>query len=226
MKLPLEESEAHVWLIRILEIRGIRYEVLSSEEVARAGQFAKTEDGLRYSASRACLRLLLSRYTGIPAGSIVFRYNRFGKPGLKEEHDAAWIEFNVSHSGEYAMFGFSRCRPIGVDVEMMRNDSGFTDLAPEICSDEELRSLGSVAEEHRAAELYRYWTLKEAYVKAIGLGLSFPHRRVGISVTPDGYSILAGGTWTTFLIDGIPGYAASSVAAGSPVFRLHRGIDV
>ncbi len=227
MRIGLEGSAAQVWALRLDEVERAWpgcVSVLSAEETAGMRRFRSARDRVMHSVSRACLRLLLGRYREMPPEDIRFEKNGFGKLSLAGDQNAADMRFNISHSGEYVVLGFTLGRDIGVDIEAIKAIAEFGELAHDICSPEELRRLESVPVRDRLTELYRYWTLKEAYVKAIGVGLSFPHRTVRVLATEKGYALDMAGTWSVLQYDGIPGYAVAAVGEGRTRFELLRDI--
>ena len=90
---------------------------LSEDEVARANRFRFEEDRIRWIRARSSLRLILSRYAGSDPAELVFCYGKHGKPALV---GATGVEFNLSHSGDWAMVAVARSVPVGVDIERMR----------------------------------------------------------------------------------------------------------
>jgi 4'-phosphopantetheinyl transferase len=224
----LAGAEAHIWLVRLDEV-GQNWpgweKVLAPDELARANRFLEPADRFRSAASRAVLRRFLGYYLDLPPARFQFVHNRFGKPALAEADRAARLNFSVAHSHEHALFGFAAGRPIGVDIEWMRADMQFQDLANGICSPAEIRKLESLPEGPRLQALYECWVLKEAYLKALGVGLSFAPQRVGIvfddrmTAAIPGSRCLLGvrGRWTTLPIDDVTGYAAIAVVPGGSV---------
>ncbi|WP_313135546.1 4'-phosphopantetheinyl transferase family protein [Paracoccus jeotgali] len=139
---------------------------LSADEQARAARFVFDRDRARYIAGRAALRRILGRYLGRAPRDIRFRYGAFGRPLV------AGLSFNLSHTGDLAALVVAPVAdlPLGIDIETVRPiemavaEAHFA--APEMAT---LRALPDAGQQ---AAFYRCWTRKEAYLKAIGTGLS------------------------------------------------------
>lgn len=123
----------------------------------------------RFLQCRTILRMLLGEVTGKGFYTDPFLYGPHGKPSLPEED---LLQFNLSHSGELAVFAVaewkSKCAHIGVDVERMHQRSGAVEIARRFFHPEEIAYLTSTAIEEREAEFLRIWVRKEAFVKAMG----------------------------------------------------------
>ena len=100
-----------------------------------------------------------------------FRCEQAGKPALVTERRGASLEFNLSHSGELAVFAVARRRRVGVDVEKLKSDFPAEDIAERFFSSNERASLRSLGRDIKQEGFFRCWTRKEAYVKACGAGL-------------------------------------------------------
>lgn len=116
-------------------------------------------------ANRARLRELVSRYTGIPSEKIEFSFGPLGKPALKNSNSD--LRFNLSHSGDRAIFAFSYGFDIGVDIEGHRENVNETQIAERLFSYAN-RKLMVAAKEARTEFFFRLWTFHEAYLKALG----------------------------------------------------------
>lgn len=142
------------------------YELMDEEKKARVDRFRFVEDKKRTVAGEMLARKAISKWCNVPAESVVFEKNNYGKPFAKE----LAVEFNVSHSGDMVVCAVSD-RPIGIDVEQIRpmRDS----VAKRICSQEELDywSDPSISEAERLNRFFEIWTAKEAYCKCIGIGI-------------------------------------------------------
>lgn len=142
------------------------YELMDAEKKARVDKFRFVEDKKRTVVGEMLARTAIAKWCQVPAESVVFGKNNYGKPFAK---DLA-VEFNVSHSGDMVVCAVSD-RPVGIDVEQIRpmRDS----VAKRICSQEELDywSDTSADEAERLNRFFEIWTAKEAYCKCIGTGI-------------------------------------------------------
>ncbi len=156
--------------------------VLSEIERERAASFAQDRERRVYVATRAALRLLLAREIARPADAVEFAYGKRGKPRLAND---ATIAFNVSHSGALALIALTRNCEVGIDIEAVRPVAEMEAIAKRFfCAREydELCSLESTAERERA--FFACWTRKEAFVKALGEGLSVALDRFCVTLKP------------------------------------------
>jgi 4'-phosphopantetheinyl transferase len=162
------------------------WNTLSSSEKDRANRFRRAEDRALFAVTRAVLRYLLGEATGIAADKIAFAKGPYGKPcvvGTNGPH------FNVSHSGCWALIGFSDSRDIGVDIEFMRAAGGELDLARSFFSAAEYRSLEGLSNDMLLSSFYKIWTCKEAVLKACGAGITEHLKDFSVELTKDGYAL-------------------------------------
>lgn len=182
----LSEGEVHVWRADLNEAgTHLRRwaQNLSALERARAERFFSERDRHCFMACRGILREILSGYLATPADQLRFRYGRHGKPYLRGTSGDR-LRFNLSHSDALAVFAFAQGRRIGVDVERVRPDLPWQDIAGQFFTRRENERLRHVGETQRPRAFLRAWTCKEAYVKARGQGLFFPVNRVEVSLSP------------------------------------------
>ena len=123
----------------------------------------------RFAVSHAVLRMLLENYTGVPGRSLVVKRRPAGKPVLESP---SGLHFNISASADLAVYGFSRDGEVGVDVEQIRPFIQLLPIARTVLTAEELRELLACPAQQQLTVFLRYWTRKEACLKATGLGLS------------------------------------------------------
>lgn len=144
--------------------------VLAADEFERAARFRFERDRARFVARRAQLRHVLASYTDCPPQALRFTVGRFGKPALVEHRHLA---FSTSSSGDDAVVavGAVGSGELGVDLERVGPHSGPGDLRDVA---ERFFAAGEIGQLRSPADFYRCWSRKEAYVKAIGQGLSFP----------------------------------------------------
>ncbi len=146
--------------------------ILSREERRSARRYHFEKDRRRAVVSRGLLRRLLGEYTGVPPERVQIGCNPYGKPELSITHRPQRLAFNLTHSGDKILYGFAMRRRIGVDIEQVRTFPGAQSLAEHFFCRRETRAISALPRDHRLKAFFDCWTLKEAYVKAVGKGLS------------------------------------------------------
>ena len=141
--------------------------MLSFDEQARASRFRFQKDRDLFVMSHVALRILLGRATNATPHDLAFLTSPSGKPSL----NGSSLHFNLSHSGDCAVIGICRSCEIGVDVEHVSAERGLKDLVESHFAHEERLTLEQFEGEAWVRKFYRVWTLKEAYLKAEGVGL-------------------------------------------------------
>ena len=174
------DSQAHVWLARpevahCPERRQQYEDVLSASERERYSLFHFEHNRLEYLVAHALVRNTLSRYAPIEPRDWSFKYNRYGRPEIADGGDGTLgLRFNLSHTKELVACIVTTALDCGVDVEYERPLDDLMQLACNVFSTNEQASLRSLPRELQLGRFYTLWTLKEAYIKARGLGLSLP----------------------------------------------------
>jgi 4'-phosphopantetheinyl transferase len=184
-RLALAEDAVQLWRVDLEAIRPEEsrwQEVLSSDEERRAARFHFAADRQRFVAARALLRIILAGFLATEPSELNFLYSRNEKPLLGPAHADSGITFNVSHSGGIALYAFAHGREVGVDVEQIRRDLEVEVIARRFFSDFEQRQLAALPESEKFDAFFRCWTRKEAYIKAIGDGLSLPLSQFDVSL--------------------------------------------
>ena len=164
---------------------------LSSEELARADRFKFERDRRRFIVGRGALRSILASYVECDPASIEFAYGPHGKPRLADAATSGQLEFNASGSNELAVCAVTAGRKVGVDIEFCRPIADG-DLPQECLTTVEQTALCALDPAGRLAAFFRLWTLKEAFLKATGDGLSRPMAAVEFDLTADGPARLVG----------------------------------
>ncbi|MCA1591774.1 MAG: 4'-phosphopantetheinyl transferase superfamily protein [Acidobacteria bacterium] len=183
----LRTNEVHVWRATLSSGReGIAafWSVLAANERQRANSFHFERDRERFIVARGILRTLLGRYLSVKPEQLCFGYTHFGKPALSDTTGAGGLRFNLSHSGEVALFAFAQGRELGVDIEQVQEDFDALRLAEQFFSVSEAATLLALPAEAQGLAFFNCWTRKEAYIKAIGEGLSHPLNCFDVSLTP------------------------------------------
>jgi 4'-phosphopantetheinyl transferase len=178
MTLSLEPHDVHV---RYLLIDGFSeegyaraFEVLSADERARAERFVFARDRVIFVASHALLRHALSAYEDVAPAAWRFGQEGAGKPRLAAAHAATSLRFNLAHTRGLVACAIARGIEVGVDVESLEARATALDIARRFFSPHEVAHLEACPEADRHARFIEIWTLKEAYIKAIGQGLAHP----------------------------------------------------
>lgn len=181
------------------------------------------QDRARFISCRAALRRVLAGLLGSHPAVVEFEYSPFGKPALAGQHRAE-VHFNVSHSHDLALIAASRGHAVGIDVEQLRPDFASEDIARRFFSPSERDALAQLPAEMRVDAFFRCWTRKEAFVKAIGEGLSYPLDKFDVSVTPEepprllrvgvGDGAAAAASWSLHDVPVPSGFVAALAIAG------------
>jgi 4'-phosphopantetheinyl transferase len=181
----LPADAVHVWridLARPEEDVARLAATLAADERARAQRFHFEVHRRRFTVARAGLRAVLGRYLRCPAADVRFRYGNHGKPALAGE--AGDLRFNLSHSADGALVAVTLGADLGVDLEQLRALTDLEGLARRFFAAGEVTDLLAVPAAERGAAFFRCWTRKEAYIKAVGLGLACPLDRFRVSLEP------------------------------------------
>lgn len=232
VSLSLSSGAVHVWrasLEQPPELQESLLRTLNEAERARADRFHFDQHRRRYVLGRGFLRALLGRYLDVDAADVRFVYGPYGKPSLAEDHGAQHLQFNASHSHELAVYAFVEEHELGVDVEYMKEDFAGEDIARHFFSAYEVETFLALPESERAAAFFRCWTRKEAYIKAIGSGLSHPLDQFDVTIAANEPAALirdyrdeyATARWSMFDL-GLEDYAGALVVAGLSVVGVQK----
>jgi len=198
---------------------------LSPDENARAARFRFDEHRRAFVLGRGALRALLANYLNITPDAVPFVYGPHGKPALAPEleHRARGLRFNASNSGNFAAYAFTTGCEIGIDIERHRPLTDLERIARRFFSAEETAELLGLSGGQRTDAFFHCWTRKEAFIKAMGGGLSIPLASFQVTLRPgDGARLVsingstaAAGEWTMASFDPAPGFAGA-VACNAP----------
>jgi 4'-phosphopantetheinyl transferase len=185
--MTLPANQVHVWRVPLNhdpERTALSLDVLSPDERDRAARFHFDKDRNEFVQARAALRFILAKYLDVAPIDVEFSYGPQGKPALSNRHAESNVRFNLSRRWGLALIAVTRGREVGIDVELIRNDLPFFEIAEVSFSAAESEILHELPEGVRASGFYNCWTRKEAYVKARGEGFSFPLKEFDVSLTP------------------------------------------
>jgi len=189
----LSKNQVHLWRANLdlltAEVDSLAT-ILSSDELERASKFCFAEHRRRFVVTRAILRQLLGNYLDISPEDLKFDYGNLGKPQLVKSDLVSPLQFNISHSQEYALFGFTNHHLIGVDIEYLKEMPDAVKIAQRFFSPREFSLISNSAIDEQPKLFFKLWTAKEAYLKAIGVGLTGSLASVDISIHQDGQTSL------------------------------------
>jgi 4'-phosphopantetheinyl transferase len=180
-------DEVHVWRASLRPPPHVlaRLEAhLSPDERARAARFRFPEHRTAFVAGRGAQREILSRYTGLAPHALVYEETKYGKQSLAGAAADLGIRYNVSNSGELALYAVTLRREIGVDLEKLKPMPDGIDIAKRFFSAPENEVFAALDEAVRDLAFFYCWTRKEAYIKAVGEGLSMPLDRFDVAFAP------------------------------------------
>ncbi|RSZ60428.1 4'-phosphopantetheinyl transferase superfamily protein [Massilia atriviolacea] len=199
--LPLDAGHIDLWLVFYQQIAepallSSLLTLLNEAERTQQLRFHFADDRLRYLATRALVRTVLSRYAPLAPADWTFTPNDYGRPAIANAHpQARTLSFNLSHTRGLIAMAVTRDRVLGVDVENLTTRQVSGGIAEHFFSPTEVAELATVPQERRQDRFFEYWTFKEAYIKARGMGLSIPldrfsfhfpdERQVGLRIEAD-----------------------------------------
>lgn len=187
----MHSNEVDIWHVRLDQgydqgfIRKCEL-LLSTDEILRSRRFVFAKDRYRYLVSHAFLRQALSFYADMPPARWTFRTNQFGKPEIDAPGPTHGLHFNLSHTYGLAVCAIRWRYPVGIDVESVtKRLDCCAQIAKRFFAGPEFRNLERVAPSQQLTMFLRYWTLKESYIKAKGVGLSQSLRDFAFELAPN-----------------------------------------
>jgi len=186
--MPLPADEVHVWITEPEAIEDPRLleaylGLLSPGERDKQRRFHFERHRRQYLVSHALVRLTLSRYVPVEPQAWSFVTNEYGCPRVAGE-GSPWLRFNLSHTEGMAMVAVARDVDVGVDVEDALRTGETVGIADRFFAPSEVRALRALEASRQRERFFEYWTLKEAYIKARGMGLSLPLEQFAFELEP------------------------------------------
>lgn len=193
------------------------YALLDQTERDRARGYRFARDRDRYVARRGQLRSLLAAEVDRPAFALRIIEDSLGRPFLADYPD---LYFNLSHSNGRALFAIGHGFPVGCDLEWRNPELACPKVAARLFAPAECAALDALPPEQWVAGFYNVWTRKEAFVKAIGQGLSYPLDTFTVSVVPGEPARLIEGAvgWSLSSFEPAPGFQAALVRGEADAF--------
>jgi 4'-phosphopantetheinyl transferase len=215
---PPDSGDVDVWWIDLSRIADDSPSPLPHEERVRAERFRRARDRRRWTSARVALRQILSGYLGTAPAEIGLARGSQGKPALLGDSP---LRFNLSHAGERAALAVAWDRDVGIDLEPIDPGLDVLPLLAVASSQMEAARITALPAEARPRAFLTCWTLKEAYLKGIGTGLSRDPRAIEVELLPDGRATVSDRfaeteepRWGSLLLDAGSGWVAAVAVLG------------
>lgn len=217
---PLSAGQAHLWRIDLLEsLPPVELvQALSAAEREHAERFYFERDRRRFIVSHAALRAILAAYLQLEPGEMIYTFGPSGKPAVDPARHGRSLAFNLAHSEELALVALAEAQDVGVDIEYIRPLEKLDELARYNLTAGEWAAFETLPAWQKSRAFFRTWAGKEAYIKALGRGLSLPLNTFALSEKPDlpgactvleANSGLPVAGWTIWEVEVRDGYAAA-----------------
>jgi len=225
----LAANQVHVWQISLTTPEHSASD-LSEDELERAQRFHFENDRLRFIAARSALRNILSPYLNLPPSEVAFSYTPKGKPELAAHLHQPALQFNLSHSGDFALLALALKTRVGADIELVDPERATDAIAARFFSPTETAALRALPSAERTTAFFQCWTRKEAYVKALGEGLALPLASFDVAFgpgVPPALLRIEGSSnevsrWSLYHIPAPLGYAAAVAVEGRQPALIFR----
>lgn len=235
-QLHIEEGQIQLWQLdqADFDLSSLQADCLSwltDGELQRYHRYQFDRHRKQLLLGRALLRVALSSYdSSITPSAWKFSQNDYGKPAISETQNSKSIYFNLSHSSQRIALVVARFPDIGVDIELSSKERRVEAIAERFFSPLEVTALLSLPKERQLDRFYDLWTLKEAYIKACGMGLAIPlqHFSYGfpteaaIHIEFDERREDSAAAWQFWQLDAQPNYKLAIAAKAGPAKKVER----
>ncbi|WP_299490291.1 4'-phosphopantetheinyl transferase superfamily protein [Acaryochloris sp. IP29b_bin.137] len=183
--IPLTPYALHIWRLSLhpqADIDHRLWQLLSKDEQQRALRFVRSQDQTQFVQVRGTLRLLLGQYLNVPGVSLEFDYGEYGKPQLVSSCNPLEVQFNVSHSHEFALMAIAMTTEVGVDIEQVNQRSEFLKISQRFFTTAEHQVLLQQPPHQQRQTFFQLWTRKEACIKAMGGSIAHGLEHINVAV--------------------------------------------
>jgi len=172
----LSENEVHLWLVDLNRVDPVLltsyHDLMTDEEIERNQRYRFEEGRITDAVTRALVRTTLSRYRDVDPTAWRFSKGEHGKPEINAPELSQPLRFNLSHTRGQIVCAIATTQRLGVDIEWVERRNSLLNIAERFFSPLEVTDLFALPEAEQKSRFFDYWTLKEAYIKASGEGIS------------------------------------------------------
>jgi 4'-phosphopantetheinyl transferase len=224
--IALAPDEVHVYSVDLDQVGDTDAMLLAPEEQRRALRYRANQNRLRFVAARSVLRQVLGRYLGANPADLRLAVNRTEKPVLASPWAASGLRFKITHCDHLALVAVAHAHDIGVDVERVRQLPDLDQLWERYFAPSERSVLRTATPTDRTDLFFAFWSLKEAFLKATGDGLTRPLDSFEVSLEPRPRLVRVGwdrgvlNGWELRMLEPEAGYVGALAAATpDPIVR-------
>jgi 4'-phosphopantetheinyl transferase len=220
---PLVPGSCQLWWVSAAADREWLPELLDRDERERHDRFVRQIDRSVFAVSHALARIVAGHHAGVAPRALAYAT---ASPGSKPRlaGPASTVQFSISHSGWHAVLAISRGVPLGVDLERIGRHDPEASLLDAVLGADERGAFAATPATRRAWAFSRYWSRKEAVLKATGDGLGIAPDRIAVSAPGDPPALLAwahpgrpAGALHLYDLEPAGGYCAALATLGAPV---------
>ncbi|CCD28701.1 4'-phosphopantetheinyl transferase [Candidatus Glomeribacter gigasporarum BEG34] len=213
--MSLNANAVYIWHVNLQNFslhKDDHWHLLDNDEKAKANRFHFNIHRHRFIAARGILRCLAGQLLGQPPNALQFSYTSYGKPILKEYPR---LQFNLSHSHDRAIYAFTLDMAIGVDIEYQNSQCDVESIAKRFFTAREFNALQTLPGPEKIATFFKLWVRKEAVLKALGYGLSWPLTKVEFNVEKQPICLsesnrdIKSSEWSLIALDPVRDFAAA-----------------
>lgn len=219
----IQDTRIDIWKYPLHTEFSTARSLLSKDELERADRYYFPRHQRRFTVARATLRLILAHYLQVSPKELVFTYTQHGKPQLLNSS----LQFNLSHSSELALLAIGKDYPLGIDLEFF-SARPYEGIGSHLFSASENQALCQTNWRLKPLVFFHIWAQKEAFIKACGLGLSYPTKQFNVSSLPGAKQLITDTlhekTWQ--MISFMPEVACSAALCYHPAIEEIRYLNL
>jgi len=217
----LSDDEVHIFLVEFNLFNSEEcMQFLTKAECERAEKLKVKDKREQFVITRCVLRNILSQCIDKPTHEIHLSYGEHGKPKIRDTLNNKAIEFNISHSGAYALIAITLGNTIGVDIEEINKSIDYQSLAKRFFSGQEISEFFALDKEKQCEVFYCVWSRKEAFIKATGKGIAYGLDQFSVSLATGKKTgletevhVLSGDNWFCYDVVELEGYKTALAAS-------------